>query len=100
MAQCGNNNELARHHVPCDHLLQKAYSAKGKALKKVPSGVSSGSHCVVNSEFDNDDPVKWAEAIKAIDRKERKVRLKEAILLRQYYAETYQSEGQGNAAQL
>ena len=26
MSQCGNNNELARHHVPCDRLLQKAYS--------------------------------------------------------------------------
>ena len=25
MSQCGNNNELARHHVPCDRLLQKAY---------------------------------------------------------------------------
>ena len=26
MSQCGNNNELAHHHVPCDRLLQKAYS--------------------------------------------------------------------------
>jgi len=25
MSQCGNNNELAHHYVPCDHLLQKAY---------------------------------------------------------------------------
>ena len=25
MSQGGNNNELARHHVPCDPLLQKAY---------------------------------------------------------------------------
>ena len=25
MSQCGNNNELAHHHVPCDRLLQKAY---------------------------------------------------------------------------
>ena len=25
MSQSGNNNELARHHVPCDRLLQKAY---------------------------------------------------------------------------
>ena len=65
-------------------------SGIGKALKEVPYGL----HCVVNSEFDNDDPVKWAEAIKAICRKERKVRLKEAILLRQNYAETYQWEGQ------
>ena len=71
-------------------VLVSGNSGMGKALKKVPNG----SHCVVNSECDNDDPVKWAEAIKAICRKERKVRLKEAILLRQYYAETYQWEGQ------
>ena len=25
MSQCGNNNALAHHHVPCDRLLQKAY---------------------------------------------------------------------------
>ena len=25
MSQCGNNNQLARHRVPCDHLLQKVY---------------------------------------------------------------------------
>ena len=25
MSQCGNNNKLSRHHVPCDRLLQKAY---------------------------------------------------------------------------
>jgi len=25
MSQCGNNNELANHYVPCDSLLQKAY---------------------------------------------------------------------------
>ena len=25
MSQCGNDNELARHHVPCERLLQKAY---------------------------------------------------------------------------
>ena len=25
MSQCGNNNELAHQHVPCDRLLQKAY---------------------------------------------------------------------------
>ena len=28
MSQGGNNNELARHHVPCDRLLQKAYSSR------------------------------------------------------------------------
>ncbi|XP_015771522.1 PREDICTED: uncharacterized protein LOC107349844 isoform X3 [Acropora digitifera] len=71
-------------------VLVSSNSGIGKALKKVPNG----SNYVVNSEFNNDDPVKWAEAIKAICRKERKVRLKDAILLRQYYAETYQWEGQ------
>ena len=25
MSQCGNNNQLAHHHVACDRLLQKAY---------------------------------------------------------------------------
>ena len=59
-------------------------------MKKVPYG----SNCVVNSEFNNEDPMKWAEAMKAVCRKERKVRLKEAILLRQNYAETYQWEEQ------
>ena len=61
-------------------------SGIGKALKKV----ACGANCVVN----NEDPVKWAEAIKAVCRKERKVRLEEAILLHQKYAETYQWEGQ------
>ena len=27
LSQCGNNYKLARHHVPCDRLLQKAYSS-------------------------------------------------------------------------
>ena len=27
MSQCGNNNELARHHVPCDRLLQNIESS-------------------------------------------------------------------------
>ena len=67
-------------------VLVSGNSGIGKALKKVPCG----SNCVVN----NEDPVKWAEAIKAVCQKERKVRLEEAILLRQKYAETYQWEGQ------
>ena len=61
-------------------------SGIGKALKRVPCG----SSCVVNDE----DPLRWAEAIKAVCRKERKVQLEEAILLRQKYAETYQWEEQ------
>ncbi|XP_015764062.1 PREDICTED: uncharacterized protein LOC107343050 isoform X4 [Acropora digitifera] len=63
-------------------------SGIGKALKKVPTG----SYCVVNSE----KPKKWAKAIRTICSKERKVRLREAIFLRQGYAETYQWEGQCN----
>ncbi|XP_067017621.1 uncharacterized protein [Acropora muricata] len=67
-------------------VLVSGNSGIGKALKKVPCGFN----CVVNDE----DPVKWAEAIKAVCRQERKVRLKDAILLRQNYAETYQWRGQ------
>ena len=53
---------------------------------------------MVNSEFDNDDPVKWAEAIKAICRKERNVRLKKAI----FFVNTMQrhTKGKGYAAHL
>ncbi|XP_044166032.1 uncharacterized protein LOC114952157 isoform X2 [Acropora millepora] len=65
-------------------------SGIGKALKEVPYG----SNCVVNLEFNDTDPMKWAEAIKGVCRKERKVRLKEAILLHQSYAATYQWEEQ------
>ena len=49
---------------------------------------------MVTSEFDNDDPVKWAEAIKAICRKGRKVRLKEAIFFFVNTMQTFQWEGQ------
>ena len=65
-------------------------SGIGKALKKVPYG----SNCVVNLEFNNEDSKKWAEAIRVVCRKEREVRLEEAVLLRQNYAKTYQWEGQ------
>ncbi|XP_044166043.1 uncharacterized protein LOC114950260 [Acropora millepora] len=67
-------------------VLVSGNSGIGKALKEVPYG----SNCVVN----NEDPVKWAKAIKAVCRKKRKVRLREAVLLRQTYAETYQWEEQ------
>ena len=60
----------------------------GKALKKV----TYGSYSVV--EFNNEDPVNWAEAIKAVHGKEREVRLDEARLLRERFAKTYQWEGQ------
>ena len=74
-------------------VLVSSNSGIGKALEKVPYG----SNFVVNSEFNDEDPVKWAEAIKAVCRKERKVRLTEAMFLRQNYAETYQWEGQCSA---
>ena len=67
-------------------VLVSGNSGIGKALKNVPYG----SNCVVESE----KPKKWAKAIGTICHKQRKVRLKEAILLRQNYAETYQWEGQ------
>ena len=67
-------------------VLVSGNSGIGKALKKVPLG----SNCVVYTE----DPVMWAEAIKEVCGKERGVRLMEAILLRQKYAETYQWERQ------
>ena len=63
-------------------VLVSGNSGIGKALKRVPYG----SNCLVN----NEDPVRWAEAIKTVCRKERELRLKEAILLCQNYAETYQ----------
>ena len=65
-------------------------SGIGKALKKVPYG----SNCLVKLEFNDKDPIKWAAAIKAVCEKERKVRLEEAILLRQNYAATYHWDGQ------
>ena len=69
-------------------VLVSGNSGIAKALKKVPYG----SHSVV--EFNNEDPLKWAEAIKAVCRKEREVRLVEAVLLRENYAKTFQWEGQ------
>ena len=83
-------------------VLVSGNSGISKALKKVPFG----SDFVVNSEFNNEDPMKcveaknwaeaekWAEAIKTVCRKEREVQLQEAILLRQSYGEKYQWEEQ------
>ena len=56
-------------------------SGLGKALKKV----LCGSSCVVESE----DPREWANAIKAVRRKEREVRLRESKMVRAAYAEEY-----------
>ena len=71
-------------------VLVSGNSGIGKALKKVPYG----SNSVVNLEFNGEDSKKWAEAIKAVCRKEREVRLMEAVFLRQNYAEKYQWEWQ------
>ena len=61
-------------------------SGLGQALKKVPFGKTA----VIDSE----DPTKWAKKIKAVRNEGREVRLKEAILLREKYAERYPWEGQ------
>ena len=56
-------------------------SGLGEALKKV----QFGSSCVVQSE----KPKDWANAIRAVRRKDREMRLKESIILREKYAEMY-----------
>ena len=58
----------------------------GDALKKLPFGWS----CVVNSE----EASEWANAIRAIHDKKRKLRLREAFKLREGYAEEYQWKGE------
>ena len=62
-------------------VLVSGNSGFGEALKKVPFA----SSCVVQSE----DPKDWANAIKAVRGKDRKLRLKEAEVLRGGYAEMY-----------
>ena len=65
-------------------VLVSGNSGIGDALKKVPFGLS----CVVNS----DDASEWAEAIRAIHDKKRKLRLREAVKVREGYAEEYHWE--------
>ena len=62
-------------------VLVSGNSGLGEALQEVPNG----SNCVVESE----DPKDWANAIKAVRKKKRKLRLREAKLLQGEYAETY-----------
>ena len=62
-------------------VLVSGNSGLGEALKEVPIG----SNCVVESE----DPKDWANAIKAVRKKKRKLRLREAKLLQGEYAEMY-----------
>ncbi|XP_015766096.1 PREDICTED: D-inositol 3-phosphate glycosyltransferase-like [Acropora digitifera] len=61
-------------------------SGFGQALRKLKFGES----VVLNS----DDPAEWAKEIKTVRRKNRKLRLDEAIELREKYAEKYPWEGQ------
>ena len=67
-------------------VLVSGNSGIAKALKELPSG----SQSVVNSE----KPKKWAKKIRAVCNKQRQLRLKEAIDLRQSFAKTYQWEEQ------
>ncbi|XP_067025697.1 uncharacterized protein [Acropora muricata] len=67
-------------------VLVSGNSGLGDALKELPFG----SSCVVNSE----DASEWAKAIRAIHDKKRKLRLREAVKLREGYAEEYHWEGE------
>ena len=61
-------------------------SGLGQALQEL----TFGENVVLNS----DDPAEWAKEIKAVRRKSRNLRLKEAIELREKYATEYQWERQ------
>ena len=67
-------------------VLVSANSGFGDALKKFPFGWT----CVVNSEDANE----WAKAIRRIHGSERKLRLREAVKIRESYAEEYHWEGE------
>ena len=69
-------------------ILVSANSGFGKALEEVPFA----SGCVIQSE----DPKVWAEGIKGVWAKKRKLRLKESDALRTGYAEEYSWEKQCN----
>ena len=62
-------------------VLVSGNSGLGEALQEVPIG----SNCVVKSK----DPKDWANAIRAVREKKRKLRLREAKLLQEEYAEIY-----------
>ena len=62
-------------------VLVSGNSGLGEALKKVPFA----SSCVVQSE----DPKDWANAIKAVREKDRKLRLLEIEIIREQYAKMY-----------
>ena len=62
-------------------VLVSGNSGLAEALKEVPNG----SNCVVKSK----DPKDWANAIRVVREKKRKLRLREARLLQGEYAEMY-----------
>ena len=62
-------------------VLVSGNSGLGEALKKVPFA----SSCVVQSE----EPKDWANAIKAVREKDRKLRLLEIEIIREQYAKMY-----------
>ncbi|XP_015759943.1 PREDICTED: D-inositol 3-phosphate glycosyltransferase-like [Acropora digitifera] len=65
-------------------VLVSGNSGIGDALKELPFGWS----CVVNSE----EASEWARAIRTIHDKKRKLRLREAVKVRESYAEDYHWE--------
>ena len=67
-------------------VLVSGNSGIGDALKELPFGWS----CVVNSEDANE----WAKAIRTIHDKKRKSRLREAVKVRESYAEEHHWEGE------
>ena len=67
-------------------VLVSGNSGFGDALKELVFG----SSCVVNSEDANE----WAKAIRTIHDKKRKLRLREAVKVRESYAEEYPWEGE------
>ncbi|XP_015764067.1 PREDICTED: uncharacterized protein LOC107343052 isoform X2 [Acropora digitifera] len=67
-------------------VLVSGNSGFGESLKELPFG----SSCVVNSE----DASEWAKAIRAIHDKKGKLRLSEAVKLRESYAKKYHWEGE------
>lgn len=69
-------------------ILVSANSGFGKALANVPFA----SGCVIKS----DEPKEWAEGIKGVWAKNRKLRLKESDALRTGYKEEYSWEKQCN----
>ena len=65
-------------------VLVSSNSGLGEALREVPFG----SFHVIDSE----DPKDWAEEIKAVRQKDRKLRLQESTFLRDLYQETHEWE--------